>query len=114
MSAYEVLKECINIARKADNIPLVENIIEAQQLIVDLQDENYRLRDENRKLKEKNNIIANIERHKNTYISLDGDKYKTIYCSCCYDNEGKLIQLQIDESYSRYWCHVCKNTGHLD
>lgn len=108
MAIYEIIKDCISTAQKADNIPLVQILIEAQKQILDLLNENYNLREENKI------NSANIERHKDAYITLKNDKEKIIYCSCCYDRDGKLVQAQVDEENGRYWCHVCKYQGYFD
>lgn len=88
MAIYEIIKDCISTAQKADNIPLVQSLIEAQKQILDLLNENYNLREENRVLKENKINLDNIERHKDAYITLKNDKEKIIYCSCCYDRDG--------------------------
>ena len=114
MAIYEIIKDCISTAQKADNIPLVQSLIEAQKQILDLLNENYNLREENRVLKENKINLDNIERHKDAYITLKNDKEKIIYCSCCYDRDGKLVQAQVDEENGRYWCHACKYQGYFD
>ena len=45
MAIYEIIKDCISTAQKADNIPLVQSLIEAQKQILDLLNENYNLRE---------------------------------------------------------------------
>ena len=69
LSVYEVIKDCISTAQKADNIPLVQTLIEAQKQILDLLNENYNLKEENRILKEKKLESEMIERHKDAYIT---------------------------------------------
>ena len=48
---YEAIKDGITAAQKADNIPLVNNLIEAQKQILDLIYENNKLKNENAELK---------------------------------------------------------------
>lgn len=53
MGWYEAIKDGITAAQKADNIPLVSNLIEAQKQILDLISENNKLKNENAELKAK-------------------------------------------------------------
>lgn len=113
MGWYEAIKDGINAAQKADNIPLVNNLIEAQKQILDLINENNKLKIENSELKAKKNLTDKIERHKDAYITLKGDSQKLIYCSNCFDTNQKLIQAQTNED-GTYWCPSCKQMGYYD
>ena len=113
MGWYEAIKDGINAAQKADNIPLVNNLIEAQKQILDLINENNKLKIENTELKAKKNLTDKIERHRDAYITLKGDSQKLIYCSNCFDTNQKLIQAQINED-GTYWCPSCKQMGYYD
>ena len=113
MGWYEAIKDGINAAQKADNIPLVNNLIEAQKQILDLINENNKLKIENSELKAKKNLTDKIERHKDAYITLKGDSQKLIYCSNCFDTNQKLIQTQTNED-GTYWCPSCKQMGYYD
>ena len=53
MGWYEAIKDGITAAQKADNIPLVNNLIEAQKQILDLINENNKLKNGNAELKTK-------------------------------------------------------------
>ena len=113
MGWYEAIKDGINAAQKADNIPLVNNLIEAQKQILELINENNKLKIENSELKAKKNLTDKIERHKDAYITLKGDSQKLIYCSNCFDTNQKLIQAQTNED-GTYWCPSCKQMGYYD
>ena len=113
MEIYEVLKDCMIAAKQAENIPLFEKIIETQVQILDLINENENLKRENRELKDKKIKLDNVERHSDAYITLKDDTEKIIYCSCCFDKDGKLVQAQIDE-WGRYICPACKYIGYYD
>lgn len=113
MGWYEAIKDGITAAQKADNIPLVNNLIEAQKQILDLIYENNKLKNENAELKTKKDLTDKIERHKDAYITLKGDSQKLIYCSNCFDTNQKLIQAQTDEN-GTYWCPSCKYRGYYD
>ena len=91
MGWYEAIKDGITAAQKADNIPLVNNLIEAQKQILDLIYENNKLKNENAELKTKKDLTDKIERHKDAYITLKGDSQKLIYCSNCFDTNQKIL-----------------------
>lgn len=113
MGWYEAIKDGISIAQKADNIPLVNSLIEAQKQILDLINENNMLKCENQELKSNKIMLQNIERHKDAYITLKNDIENIIYCSNCYDTNQKLVQAQTDEN-GRYWCPSCKYVGYYN
>ena len=92
MGWYEAIKDGIAVAQQADNIPLVEKLIDAQKQIFDLVDENHRLRDQIRQMEETSEIASTIERHDDAYITLADDPDKRIYCSCCWDTKGCLCR----------------------
>lgn len=114
MAIYEIIKDCINAAQKADNIPLVQSLIDAQKQLLDLINENDNLKRENRELKENKIILDKIVRHTDAYITLKDDPQNLIYCSCCFDKDRRLVQAQIDEDDGRYWCPACKYVGYFD
>lgn len=113
MGWYEAIKDGINAAQKADNIPLVNNLIEAQKQILDLINENNNLKTENQELKRKKDLIEKIERHKDAYITVKDDSQGLIYCSNCFDTNQKLVQAQINDD-GKYWCPSCKYAGYYD
>ncbi len=113
MGWYEAIKDGIVVAQKADNIPLVSELIEAQKQILDLVQENQKLKEENQKLLKKQEISNKIERHKDAYITLKDDEQKLIFCSNCWDSKQQLIQAQIDEN-GHYECPSCKVFGYYD
>lgn len=112
MGWLEAIKEGISIAQKANNIPLVSVLIEAQKQILDLIHENEELRKENDNLKLGKDISDKIVRHKDAYITLKDDEQELVYCSRCYDIERKLVQGQTNEEWGKYWCPACNFRGY--
>ena len=106
MGWYEAIKDGISLAQKADNLPLVQNLIDAQKQIMDLQNENNNLREKNLRLKEIEDISSRIERHEDAYITISGEEPKLIYCSCCWDTKKLLVQGNIT-STGKYHCPSC-------
>ncbi len=91
MGWYEAIKDGIAVAQKADNIPLVSELIDAQKQILDLIQENQLLKEKNRDLLKKQDIINKIERHRDAYITLKGENSQLIYCSNCWDTKQQLV-----------------------
>ena len=78
MGWYEAIKDGINAAQKADNLPLMKKLLEAEEQILELVQENHQLQEEIKELKETANLEDNIERHKDAYITLKDDPDKNI------------------------------------
>lgn len=113
MGWYEAIKDGISLAQKADNLPLVQSLIDAQKQIMDLQQENNQLKEEIKKLKEIEDLSQKIERHEDAYITLKDDESKRIYCSCCWDTKRILVQGNITNT-GKYRCPACGNDGYFD
>ena len=112
MGWYEAIKDAINIAKKANNIEVMQSLIDAQQQMLEMQKELELLREENKQLLNISIIEEKIVRHKATVITLDDDKDRIPYCSCCWDKEKKLIQLKM-RTDGTYRCGIkdCDNTA---
>lgn len=111
MNAYEIIKKCLSIAQKADNIELVKSLIEAQSQILELQNENSNLRSSISKMEDSNKLSKEIERHTEPFITLK-ENYEIKYCAHCWDYEQKLIQL--DCVSGKFTCPHCKYEGYYD
>ena len=109
MSTFSEIKEVISFLQKSDNIEMVNKVIDVQTRIIDMQDELMNLRDENLKLKNNLEIESKLKRFPNdTVITFEGND-EIMYCSKCWDDERKLIQVTTDEDY--YKCPKCKNNN---
>ena len=113
MGWYEAIKDGITAAQKADNIPLVSELIDAQKQILDLIDENQRLRAQVRELQESSDIAEKIVRHEDAYITLKDDPANLIYCSCCWDTKRILVQGQ-KTGIGTYLCPSCGTNAYYD
>lgn len=113
MGLYETIKDGIAVAQKADNLPLVRDLMDAQQQIFGLINENQQLKEEIQKLKSIENISEKIERHDDAYVTLSDDPDKRIYCSCCWDTKRILVQGQ-KTSAGKYQCPSCGTTAYYD
>ena len=93
MGLYEGIKDAIGIAQKADNIELYRQLLDLGAQALDMQAEITRLREENAELKKANDLESRIVRHKDGFLTLQGDSEEIEYCPICWGHEGKLIQV---------------------
>ena len=108
MSLYDGIKDVANVVRKADNIELYQQLLDLGQIALDMQDEIRSLRQENYELKKKQDLDKDIVRHPENYVTIKSDDQQLKYCSVCWDNDRKLIQMKSLDKGSSYYCHVCK------
>ncbi|QSX09510.1 hypothetical protein J0B03_05455 [Alkalibacter rhizosphaerae] len=107
MGIYDVIKDAVNIAQKADNIELYRMILDIQKETLDLLEENRNLKDKIRNLKEVNITNDNLILKGHCYYIekshgiLDGP-----FCTTCWDKDKKLIRMYIAGNFAT--CHVCK------
>ena len=111
MSLYDAMKDAVSLAQKADNIELYRQLLDLSAQALDLQAEVAQLKEENDELKKNRDISERIVRHRNPFITLEGDKLEIKYCAVCWDSDGKLIQMKpyIPYSTPELLCHKCKN-----
>lgn len=105
MDLYSLVRDLIDEAKKQKNLELVDKLIDLKLAISEVQDENE-------SLKKKLDIVNQVERHEDgNYITLKNDSLKIKYCSTCWGEEQKLIQLghsfDDDERYPK--CAICFN-----
>lgn len=113
MAIYDAVKDLLKTAQKADNIELYKQLLDLGQQALDMQDEIIKLRNELSTLKKKSDLEDRIIRHKNLYITLREDKSNTVYCSHCWDNDRKLIQVAVENS-GAFSCPKCRILDALD
>ena len=102
---YQLVRDLIDEAKKQRNIELVEKLIDIKIAISDLQEKNSELE---KKLEQQ----ENVERHDDgQYITLKDDPLKIRYCSTCWGNNQKLIQLPREKKDSEEYpeCPICFN-----
>lgn len=104
MGLYDNIKEIANVVQKADNIELYKQLLDIGKEALDMQETISNLKEENKRLKDELNLNKKIIRHKGKlYITLDGDNNEIHYCSNCWGNYKKLIQLREDDE-----CYYCQ------
>ena len=114
MSFYDALKDAISVAQKADNVELYRQLLDLGAQALELQAEVSRLKEENAVLKKKHDLSSLLQRHKELFITKEGEEPVLRYCSHCWDSNEKVIQLLCDEEDGTFICPHCKMRGIYD
>lgn len=105
MNILNTLKDIMSFIQKSDNIGMVQKVIDIQSQIINMQEKITKLQEENKKLKNIKNIKKNIVRHENDNVIHLKENDKILYCSKCWDDEQKLIQ--VATTTNNYECPKC-------
>jgi len=111
MNVLKTLKEIMYFLQKSDNIDMVQKVIDIQSQIMDMQEKIFKLQGENKKLKSIEKIKRNIIRHENGNVLHLKENDKILYCSKCWDDEQKLIQ--VAKRNNKYQCPKCNNVEYF-
>ena len=114
MGLYEAVKDVAKLAQQADNIDLYRRLLDLSAQALDMQDEISKLKEENARLKRKQDLSSSIQRHKESFITLEGEEPMLRYCSHCWDADEKLVQLLCYEYSGEFDCPHCKMHGVYD
>ena len=111
MAIYDIVKDAIGIAQKADNIDLYKTLLEIGQMALDLQNENAELKKRIDELTQSRQVEEDIVRHTEPYYTLksDGENSSIYYCSTCFGKENKKIQM-VPSDNGKLWCPACKTS----
>lgn len=116
MSVYDVLKDAVSIAQKADNIELYRILLDAQKDSMDLLEENRNLKEKIRKLKDNSAINKALIFKNNCYFKKEDIELDEPYCSKCWDDDRRLIRLHIDNFYGHDGvtgtCYKCQTQSY--
>ena len=93
MGLYEGIKDVAKIVQQADNLELYRQLLDLSAQALDMQATINKLTEENAELKKKQYIEERIQRHQELYITLKDEEGDIFYCSHCWDNDRKLIQM---------------------
>ena len=111
MGLYEGIKDVAKIVQQADNVDLYRRLIDLCAQALDMQNMINKLSEENAILKKKQDIEERIQRHSELYLTLKNED-TILYCSHCWDNERKLIQVSTQSGL--YQCPHCHLKGIYD
>ena len=105
MDLYQLVRDLIEEAKEQKNIELVDKLIDIKLAIVEIEDENKVLK---KQLEQQGQIM----RHEDgNYVTLVDDPLQIRYCSTCWGNDNKLIQLdkELNRGKKLSKCPVCFN-----
>ncbi len=102
MDIYQLIRDLIDEADRQKNVELVSALIDIKKMVSALEDEN-------RELQQQIKLEKNIERYpEGLFITLVDDDKKIKYCSTCWGNEKKLIQINpIEQRRGLPQCPIC-------
>lgn len=112
MGLYEGIKDVAKIVQQADNLELYRQLLDLSAQALEMQATINKLSEENAKLKKKQDLEERIQRHQGLYITLKGEEDDILYCSHCWDNDRKLIQMQ--KSHGECFCPHCQLIDYYD
>lgn len=108
MSWYEIAKDAIKAAQKADNASLVNQLIDLQSEMIDMQNTISKLRDHNQLLSEqleiKNKMQYDHEMNYYMEVSVNGNQ-EGPFCPRCWDRDRKQARLAKNDLDLK--CNVC-------
>ncbi len=94
MSLYEAAKDAVKIAQKADNIELVQKVLDVQKGALDMQEKMHEKNEEIEKLKSKIKSLKETLEHKEDYYldksvywKSDDKEQLQPYCPSCFAKE---------------------------
>ena len=93
MGLVENIKDVAKIVQQSDNLGLYRQLIDLSEQALNQQNTINSLNEENERLRKKLKDKKNVQRHSELYLTIEGDD-NVIYCSHCWDNEEKLIQMR--------------------
>ena len=107
MGIYEAIKDGVEVARKADNIEVMKQLLDAMKEAFDLFEENRRLKERIREMETRDDVSKNLRYDGERYWLNRNGKEDGPFCSVCFDHDGKLIRLTSGATEGTYWCGVC-------
>lgn len=112
MGLYEGIKDVAKIVQQADNIELYRQLLDLCEQALEMQNKINQLSSENAELKKKQDLEERIQRHQLLYLTLKDDTDDFFYCSHCWDNDRKLIQMS--KYHGEFFCPHCHQDGIYD
>ena len=106
------LSDIKELIKKGLTIEAEEKIMELKELVLRLKEENMNLLEENKTFKAQKDLSDKIIWNPPFYyVKIDNKKKDGPYCQKCYDNDKKLIRVQLRHETRGVFhkCFNCKN-----
>lgn len=111
MGWYDVFKDTLSIAQKADNVDLLKKLLELQRDMQDMQQENYEMKKQLQELRDNNDLVNEMEASEDKrsfYRNCNGNRLGP-YCPVCWQRDRRLVFLhQGGYNYIDLVCPICK------
>jgi len=111
MGWYEMFKDALAMAQKADNVELYKQLVDLQKELQEMQEINFELKKENAELREqleKKRKMVYVP-DKNYYVEkIDDAKEDGPFCSRCWEGERRQARL-FKWGFNKLKCNVCSN-----
>ena len=110
--ALAFIKALFQLIKKTASVEQLQNTIKYSEQTEKYRNENEMLRKENADLRRELDISGKIQRKPQTYFTLEGKSTTVRFCTACWDNAKKVIQLNCEDG--SYSCPICENHGFYD
>jgi hypothetical protein len=110
MDVFDKLKTVGKMLQEAGKIEQYTQILEAQEKLLEQQKRISDLETENKELNEKLELKGKVNFERNAYwIVESGQEDDGPFCSCCWDDEKKVIRMLPCSNPAFYDCPKCEN-----
>lgn len=107
-----IIKAIFQLIKKTSSVEQLQNTIKYSEQTEKYRKENETLREENANLHRELDISGKMQRHPQTYFTLAGQSSTVRFCTACWDNAKKTVQLNCEDG--SYSCPICENHGFYD
>lgn len=108
MAIFDELKSVGKVLQEAGKIEQYKQILDALQKLLEMQKRIDELETDNKKLHEEFEVKAKLIPEGNVYWIEESDKRDGPFCTCCWDDERRLIRLHKNGISNRVSCPKCK------
>jgi len=111
MAIFEELKSVAATLQEAGKIEQYKQIVQAQKELLEMQKQISELEKDKKELEEKLRIKDSLIFENNAYWINKSEKKDGPFCSCCWDDNRKIIRMQTCGNPAYFDCPKCGNKG---
>jgi hypothetical protein len=107
MSLYEAAKDALKVAQKADNVELIQKLLDVQQMALDMQEKQLKLNSRIIDLEKENAALQEAKKFvfaKGRTYMIDPEEPERTLCPVCTMENKFAFPLIQDNN----WCSACK------
>lgn len=112
MSVYEVAKDALKLAQKADNAELVQKILDVQEQALNMQEKQFELIKKIDKLELEISELKNRKKYvydEGHLWKVDPENPRIKLCPTCLNRDGFENPLAVQNHTESQYCSTCKN-----